>query len=357
MLVTGSLLAGGTERIMADMANYWQRHGWDVTLATWAGPEFADFYSLERGVRRVWLDVHSANDSSWQLLCATVRRIIKLRNVLRQERPSVVLSFIDTSNILTILATTGLGVRVVISERVHAAHNFGISAVWRTLRRLLYRHADAVVAQTRDAASWLEKNCKVRTQVIPNPLRSLPDISGDREPLILAVGRLERQKGFDLLLQAFAGVADRFPEWRLVIIGAGTEADNLARIQNDLGLGDRIRLLAPVKDVESWMSRASLVVQPSRFEGFPNVVLEAMGMGAAVISADCPSGPAELIEDGVNGRLVPVEDVGALVVAMTELMSDPHRRRQLGEQAQRVRQTYDQEKIMRSWELCVRGTQ
>jgi GalNAc-alpha-(1->4)-GalNAc-alpha-(1->3)-diNAcBac-PP-undecaprenol alpha-1,4-N-acetyl-D-galactosaminyltransferase len=108
-----------------------------------------------------------------------------------------------------------------------------------------------------------------------------------------------------------------------------------------------------VKDIESWMSRASLVVQPSRFEGFPNVVLEAMGMGAAVICADCRSGPAEIISDGVNGRLVPVEDVATLTEVMSELMRQPEERARLGNEAKKVRQAFRQDLVMTHWEHCL----
>ena len=107
----------------------------------------------------------------------------------------------------------------------------------------------------------------------------------------------------------------------------GPERERLQQLSEELGLRERVRLLGEIPDVEAWLARAGLVVQPSRFEGFPNAVLEAMALGAAVISADCPAGPAELIRDGLNGRLVPVEDVPALAQAMRELMQTRARAR------------------------------
>lgn len=353
LLVTGSLEGGGAERVMSDMANYWANSGWQVTLATWSGPEIQDFYVLVPSVGRVWLDVYSPNDSFVSKIHSNVRRILKLRRLLLALRPDAVLSFIDVSNVHTILAALGLGVGVVVSERVNPSLNYRVTRLWRALRRVSYRWAETVVAQTNDAAQWIEKQCRTRVVVIPNSLRVLPRMVCEREPLIVSVGRLSKQKGFDLLLRAFAQISSRFENWRLAIVGEGPERPALIELRDQLNLTDRVEFIGQVRDVEAWMARAGLVVQPSRFEGFPNVVLESMGMGATVISADCPSGPSDLIEDGVNGRLVPVEDVAALMRVMAELMSQPKVRERLGREASKVKQRYRQDLIMAQWEACL----
>jgi glycosyltransferase involved in cell wall biosynthesis len=353
MLVTGSLEAGGAERVLADMANYWSDKGWRVALATWAGPSSTDFYALGPRVQRLWLDVGTPRASRLARFHAFIQRIRKLRGAVEDTRPDAVLSFIDTSNVMTLLACLGLRRRVVVSERVHGAGNESIPWLWRALRVATYRRADAVVAQTPDAVRWIDGLCGVKALCIPNPLRRLPEARDPRESMILAAGRLTHQKGFDLLLRAFANIAPEFPDWRLVIIGTGPERGALEQLSGQLMLADRVEFRTPVKDIESWMSRAGLVVQPSRYEGFPNMVLEALGMSAAVISTDCLSGPAEMIEDGVNGRLVPVDDVPALAKVMRELMADPAQRRRLGLEGYRVRQTYRQSVIMAQWEACL----
>jgi GalNAc-alpha-(1->4)-GalNAc-alpha-(1->3)-diNAcBac-PP-undecaprenol alpha-1,4-N-acetyl-D-galactosaminyltransferase len=353
VLVTGSLVPGGAERVLADMANYWTRRGWQITLATWAGPSTADFYELDSGVKRVWLDARAPATSRLAKCLAYVRRIRKLRQLLATARPDAVLSFLDTSNVMTLLACIGLGLRVIVSERVNGATLTYIPWMWRAMRVATYWRATKVVAQTQDAARWISKLCGVSAIAIPNPLRSLPEPFAPREPMVLAVGRLTHQKGFDLLIRAFASIKQEFPNWRLAIIGDGPEQSALLRLSQELQLGERVELNPPVKNIELWMSRAGLVVQPSRFEGFPNVVLEAMGMGAAVISADCRSGPALIIEDCVNGRLVPVDDVAVLAQVMAELMRQPAERFRLGNEAKKVRQTFRQELVMRQWESCV----
>jgi glycosyltransferase involved in cell wall biosynthesis len=236
---------------------------------------------------------------------------------------------------------------------VQPAWETGLPFGWRLLRRLVYGRAAAIVSQTAATADWIRKNWGKRAHVIPNALRELPRGSDRRETLILSVGRLVPQKGFDLLLHAFAAVRAKFPDWRVAILGEGPERASLLRLRDELGLTGHVEFPGHVQVIENWMARAGLVVQPSRFEGFPNVVLESMGMAAAVISADCPAGPAELIEDGVNGRLVPVEDVAALARVMAELMSDPALRARLGREALKVRERFRQESIMAQWEALL----
>ncbi len=352
LLIVGSLQAGGAERQLSDMANYWSARGVQVTLATWNGPEVEDFYVLERTVERVHLGVNGSRVRLLSLV-AILAGIMRLRRLIRTLRPHAVLSFIDISNVCTIVASGGLGVRVVVAERTHPALRRSMGLRWRLLRRICYRHADLVVAQTRDAAGWLERNCHARVSVIPNALRNLPSLNCPREPLIVAVGRLTNEKGLDLLLSAFARLQSRFPDWRVCVVGEGVERDALARLSERLQLTQRVEFLGEVREVDHWLARASLLVHPSRREGFPNAVLEAMGMGLAVVSADCRAGPSELIEDGVNGRLVPVDDVDALASAMSELMASPSSREALGREARQVRQRFSQERIMESWRGCM----
>jgi GalNAc-alpha-(1->4)-GalNAc-alpha-(1->3)-diNAcBac-PP-undecaprenol alpha-1,4-N-acetyl-D-galactosaminyltransferase len=264
-----------------------------------------------------------------------------------------VLSFIDVSNVCSIVAAAGLGVRVVVAERTHPAMRRSMTRPWRVLRRLCYPRADLVVAQTRDAAAWLERNYRARVRVIPNALRDLPDLECLREPLIVGVGRLTTEKGFDLLLRAFERLQRRFPEWRVCIVGDGVERNALLQLTQDLKLTQRVEFIGEVREVDQWLARASLLVHASRREGFPNAVLEAMGMGLAVICADCHAGPSELIRDGCNGRLVPVDDVDTLALVMAELMASPDSREALGREAREVRQRFGQEQIMERWRTCV----
>lgn len=353
-LVIGGLAGGGAERQLAEMANWWTRHGAQVVLASWGGREVADFYPLEPAIERIWLTESTVPGGILARATQQLRSIRRLRRLLRAWRPDALVSFIDRSNVCCIVAAAGLGIRTVVAERTHPGVNLrNVSWVWRQLRRICYPRADCVVAQTRDAADWLVRHCRAPVAVIPNVLRELPRLSLAREPLVVAVGRLSREKGFDLLLRAFARVEAQFPDWHLRIAGEGPERDALQAQAQALGIGVRVALLGEVRDVDCLLARAGLLVHPSRREGFPNVVLEAMGMGTAVVCTDCHAGPAELIQDGVNGRLVPLDDVGALAQAMAELMASSAARDALGQAARRVVRDYAPDTVMEKWQACV----
>ena len=259
-MVTGSLEAGGAERILAEMANFWSRKGWHVTLATWASPASEDFYSLDASIQREWLDVGGPNESLPTKLWAYVRRIRKLRRMLVNVQPEAVLSFIDTSNVMTLLACMGLRLRVVVSERVNGDAVAHLPLMWRVARIATYWRANSVVVQTRDAARWIGRLWGVRAVTIANPLRILPESEVSRESMILAIGRMTHQKGFDVLLKAFAQICNEFPDWQLVIVGQGPDQTMLRSLCEKFQLADRVQFHAPVKNIEAWLSRAYAIV-------------------------------------------------------------------------------------------------
>lgn len=355
LLVCASLSSGGAERQLAELANYWCARGIRVTVATYSGGGSPDFYHLAPAVRRMRLADSSSGETP-SALRLLLNRIRDLRRLIQTDSPDVVLSFITETNVITLLAGLGSDTRIVVSERAHPAYDTSVRPVWRWLRRVTYRRAACVVVQTQATGYWVRQRWRVDTRVIPNLLRELPSAGVMREPLILAVGRLQPQKGFDLLLRAFARLQGDFPLWTVTILGEGPERQALQRLCTDLGVSDRVQLPGVSGEVEAWMARAGLVVQPSRFEGFPNVVMEAMGLGAPVISANCPAGPADLIEDGVNGRLVPVEDVVALENAMRELMGDSAARERLGTAATHVRRRFNADTVMAMWKETLFGS-
>lgn len=324
-------------------------------VATFESAGTQDFYPLDPAVRRVRLGNPLPSGSALGKIAANYRRVGSLRRLIRAERPSVLLGFIETANVLCLLAASGLGIPVIVAERIDPSMNLGVPAPWRIARRVLYRRAHAVVAQTEAAAHWLRAHCGTDVEVIPNALRALPDWQTARQPLLLSVGRLDHQKGFDIVLRAFAVVQREFPHWCLAIVGDGPLRNALQRIAIDLGLKDRVRFPGRTSDIEAWYANASVVVQASRFEGFPNVILEAMGMGVAVISTDCNSGPREIITPGHDGLLVPVDDVSALADALRMLMADPGLRDRIGVAAVAVRKRFAADEILTSWEHLLAG--
>jgi len=165
----------------------------------------------------------------------------------------------------------------------------------------------------------------------------------------VGMGRLSAEKGFDLLIRAFAVLRGRFPGWSLTIFGEGPARSDLDRLVKQLELQDVVTLPGITSTPELELRRAALFVLSSRYEGFPNVLLEAMAAGLPVIAADCPSGPAEMIKHGRSGMLVAREDEDALARAMESLMSDPAMRRRLGSEAIREVQRFRVDRVMELW--------
>lgn len=360
-LVISSLACGGAERVMSQLANAWSERGIEVSLLTWSSASEQDFYPLDPGVSRVRVAVPDRERQSFGKTVRNLRTAWALRRELRRIKPQAVLSFMDATNVLCVIACAGLGARLVIAERTDPGANAGLPAIWRSARRYLYRYADVVTAQTARAAQWLERECHTPVQVIPNYIRPMPAPASlaDRSLVVLCVGRLVDEKGFDRAIDAFARVVTRHPAWRLDILGSGPQLQALQAQAARLGVLESVHFHGTVDNVPDWMERVSIVLAPSRFEGFPNALLEAMAMGVACLSTDCPSGPAELIQHRVNGLLVNNGDDEALAQSLDELMADALLRQSLGKRAMDVRQTYALEGILPRWSraLAIDGGQ
>ena len=357
-LVIGTFGAGGAERVMASMANYWVRHGQDVSLIT-LSCQADDWFHVDHAVKRIGLNLVSMSFGIRQAITENVRRVLRLRRQLQALEVDIVISFLDTTNVLTLLACTGFNVPVVVSERIDPRYHV-IGRGWDHLRSLLYRRAHAVVVQSvgvRDWARTLVSGQNVR--IIPNPL-SPPDLArqdshAPRRDVrtIVGMGRLVPQKGFDLLIRAFAQCADQHPAWSLVLLGEGTERANLEALARHVGVERRIYFAGNVKAPSGVLRDADVFVLSSRYEGFPNALLEAMACGLAVISTDCPSGPREIIDDGCNGVLVPPGSADALAAAMDRLMRDADLRRRIGIQAIQVLERFSLDSVMGLWNKLV----
>jgi glycosyltransferase involved in cell wall biosynthesis len=309
-------------------------------------------------VRRVGLNLMGEPASSLQAARLNRRRWRALRRALRDAAPGVAIAFVAETNVLTLAACLGLGLPVVVSERANPRH-YPIGRLRSFLRRRLYPRAGAVVVQTEAAARWTRREVpRARVRVIPNPVLPPPGpepASGPRQAdrTVVALGRLKREKGFDVLVRAFALCVSRHPDWSLLLIGEGEERGSLESQIAALGLGGRVRLAGHVERPGGLLRAASVFVLPSRSEGFPNSLLEGMACGLPAVAVDCPSGPAEIIENDRNGLLVPPEDPGALAAALDRLMSSAGDRRRLGAEAARVLTRFDLARVAALWEAVI----
>ena len=365
LVVINSLHSGGAERVTANLSRFWIEQGNAVTVATLTSSDL-DFFRLHPSVHRIALDLAGESAGLFSAVLANARRIRAIRRVIQEEQPDIVLGMMTTSGILAVLAGWGLPCRVLVSERTYPPM-IPLGAFWEFLRRWTYPKAAGVVALTREGGAWIEHNCPgSRVTIIPNhvswPLESgeprvIPEsVVPDRRSLLLAVGRLGEEKQFNMLINAFGSLAREYTDWDLVILGEGKERPNLETLVRDLGLETRVSLPGRAGNVADWYNRADLFVLSSRFEGFPNVLVEAMACGCPAVSFDCETGPRDIIRHGVDGLLVsPKDGVEGLATSLRSLFTNGPLRRSMAAKASEIRQVYSIEAIKEKWHVLFKG--
>ena len=364
-----SLHGGGAERVTTHLASYLASQGHSVTLITTEDSK-SDFYSLDTRVRRVSLGRVKSQWKYSRKFAELLRRLRTLRRTIRDTKPDVVLGVMTVNLLMVIIATVGLPVAVIGSERNYPGLK-RLGFHYALLRRLLYRFSTLHIAQTDETAAWLRRHCGIeRLTVIPNavvwPLSSGPPVLlpqhlvQQEKCIILAVGSFSMQKGFDLLVEAFSEISDNLPNAVLVIVGGpgmkdrtGDQKTRIEELVARHNLADKVLMPGPVGNISDWYARADIFVLSSRYEGFPNVLLEAMAAGCAAVSFNCKTGPSEIIEHRRNGLLVPVENISSLAEAILDLATNTGLRSELSNAAKGVRDVYSQERIMKRWEQAI----
>lgn len=353
-LVIPSLACGGVERVVATMANYWAACNHKVTVLTFDDGGEPPFFPLSSNVRHIPLALNRDSSNAAKALRNNFRLIRTLRSYIHNSHPDIVISFLTRTNVRTLLAAFGLNVPVIVSERADPKiENPG--RIWKLLRRLTYRSASGIVAHTRASAAYLSQLLKLEVADIPNPVCVTSDAHRSPtpgKPTIVAAGRLELEKGYDVLIESFSRVAHDIEGLTLRIFGDGAERTKLESLRSQLGLDSRVSLPGQTREISSALDEATLFIAPSRFEGFGNSICEAMARGIPVIASDC-SGPREIITPGTDGVLVPIEDVEALAAEMARLLKDIEERQRLGNAASQIRNRFSLESVMDRWDALI----
>ena len=339
-LLIGSLSLGGAERVATSLANEMIRQGHEVLIITLTDPK-EDAYYLESAVTR--LGLFWPEMSRIEKLMRLGPAIIRIRKIIRDWGPTNVLSFMTLLNVILALLFPGANFTRVGSEHSYPAFS-ARDPILRYLRRRLYGRLDAVVALGNRSKAWLLEHTNARlVEIIPNPIT---DTNASRrcevEPeqritpgkrIILSVGRLGPEKGFDRLISIFGSVVKETDDWDLVIIGDGPLKPELILQSSSLGIADRVHLIGQVGNIDEWYRAAEIYAMTSRNEGFPMVLIEAMSHGSCVIAMDCLDGPREIILSEADGVLVPDGDLRAFEQQLLRLLNSEETRRALGSSA------------------------
>lgn len=359
LIYPASLTAGGAEKVASLMANYWaQKH--DVILLT-DTPIEEDFFTIDPQVERITTNFSTEGENIVQKIFSHFIGLLKLRRIIKETQPDVIISHMNISNVRILLSSIGLKIPVIVEDHNNPAMASKIPQPWRFLQPLAYnRLATVVVILTKDLIKYYPSSLKYKIKIIPNPLDIPINIPNSDEvtlskPTFIAIGSLTRQKGLDYLFQAFELVSKIKPEWHLTILGEGGLRQELTDYAVQLGINDKISMPGRVKHPYSVLKDADIYVMSSRFEGFPVALCEAMGVGLPCISFNCPTGPADIIINNVNGILVEYLNIESLAQAMIDLADNQDTRKQLSDEAIKINHTLSLSVIMSQWETIIRS--
>lgn len=351
VFVQAGLGPGGAEKIVNLLAGHRLTLGDEVHVLAFSDSCGGSYFPYDESISIETLE--SADYRGPRGFARIAKRLAWLHRRLSTLQPDLTVSFLTKTNVLTLLATRGLSSKVIVSERNNPSRQEA-HPVWRPAGILLASFADNIVMQTDAAYKSLPSRLRARATVIPNPCivpREIRKFRGNGQRII-AVGRLCRQKGFDLLIEAFSRIVGLAPQATLTIHGEGPERESLEKMVHTLGIADRVRLPGVTTTPGGWLGTGDIFVLSSRFEGFPNVLVEALAAGYAAIAFDCPWGPSEILSHGRNGILVPPEDVGALADALAHLLTDSERRLALSTAAPLTVKDFSLQNILERWDAA-----
>lgn len=279
------------------------------------------------------------------------QQIFQLRRRVKEIKPDLIISFQTNQNALSVLATRGRSIPVIISER---GDPYQYNNIVAKLKTSVINKAEGGVFQTKKAMEYYGVKLQKRSAVIYNPC-TVPYVPApaweERRNEIAFVARFDiQQKRQDLMIQAFAIVAKEIPDIRLAFYGEGKEMEQIQQMAESLGVSDRVDFKGLVRDIPNAIRNAKVFVMTSDYEGLPNALIEAMAVGLPCVSTDCsPGGAAELIESGVNGLIVPCGDVGSIASAICTLLNNTETAYQYGLEAQKIVEKLNPEVIFETW--------
>jgi GalNAc-alpha-(1->4)-GalNAc-alpha-(1->3)-diNAcBac-PP-undecaprenol alpha-1,4-N-acetyl-D-galactosaminyltransferase len=332
LLINNGLAPGGIERASVTLANYFASKGYIISIVALYKREH--FFQISPNISffEPLFSRESTNRNFYVL-----KMMIYLRRTIKKIRPDAILAFGEWTNPFIVITSLGLKIPVYLSDRM--SPELRLTKVHRILKKTFYKRATGIIAQTNYAKKTIqEKTGAKNIRVISNPINIIGMVDCQKKNRIITVGRLSKEKGHKVLIEAFSKINNK--TWKLSIIGDGEEKEKLFKLAQELGISDQVIFHGYQRDFSLLLSESQVFVLPSLSEGFPNALLEAMAVPLACISSDCVSGPRDIISNGVNGLLVEPGNVTELVHAINRLTEDSELRERLAREAYLVRENY-----------------
>lgn len=362
-LIHSTYNPGGMERVLLNKVRYFvEEKGWNVTVVTTDQHGRPSFYPFPEGVRMIDLGINYSDDNgkpfAKKLLGYLKRRRLhakKFEALLKQLKPDVVDCFYpgECSFVPSIKDGSKKVMELHQSKLFHHQYNrSGLMGLADKVRarmdeRLVRRFDRFVVLTQEDSEMWGEMP---GIRVIPNAANFIAEKYSDcSAKRVIAVGRLDYQKGFDRLILVWEKVHQQMPDWRLDIFGQGEWREMLQSMIDERELQGVVKLNNPTKNIGGEYVGSSIIVMTSNYEGFGMVLVEAMSCGVPAVSFDCKCGPEEIISQHDGGLVVKNGDIEGLAEAIVKLMKDEELRKRMGENAKRVVETYSEERVMKKW--------
>lgn len=350
-LLIGSLAGGGAERVVCNLANYLADKQHDVTILTVSDKQT---YKINNNVKHIVLYGESNSRLPHQII--NIIRLYKMNKYFRKTDVDIYVTFLPKLTKYILTQKIFIKCPILLAERADPGTFCSASEKNRRMFEKYYKRADGYIFQTKDAQQYYkEHGINVKNSVvIPNAINEefiRPRYEGKRRKVIAGAGRLTEQKNFSLLIKAFSKISEDYPEYILEIYGDGSLKEQLESEAKELGVADKVKFLGYVKNLGDCIQDVSLFVLSSDFEGMPNALMEAMALGVPVISTDCPAGGSKyLIKNGINGYLVPINEVDEMAEKMSHILQSPDIRESMGVEACKISKMLLPQKIYFMWE-------
>jgi glycosyltransferase involved in cell wall biosynthesis len=358
LIILPIIADGGMERVMLSLCNAFQEDEHIVTLLI---GQYSGFYPLPENIQTIHNDIlFKISATKWNGLINNIRRITFIRKTIKIVQPDRTISSLSGTTITTIIASLGIKNHIIGMEHGNPEKS-PISPLWKKLQRFFYPSLSALVCVSKEIDqyfSWLPND---KRRVINNAITTItkeqlsepPNHIVLKKKSLIAMGRLSYEKGFDLLIHAYSLIASELQDYQLVIIGDGPEKESLNKQILDKSMENSIFLIGRLSNPFATLQKADLFILPSRTEGFPMALLEALSLGIPAIAFDCHSGPNEIIIDGYNGRLVPAENISKLAETILSTLKNKDILLKLAINTRQSVEPFTSQSIMQKWNVLL----